>query len=190
MDQTVAIIYGFTEGQWHGKRLRKLLRSQGYRLIKRPERADVVIAHSGGCFDVPQLQDHTLLVLIDPPYWPERELFTRAHHMSLQMLRAIRPGNRPLFHLSKTLHNFMYLVRHARTNRRLVYRSKTFDLEREVTHLRTILVRNANDPWLTPHLDKLLELNPHLEVARMPGDHDDCWQHPEPYLNLIQAYRD
>jgi len=190
VDQTVAIIYGFTEGQWHGKRLRRLLKRQGYHLTANPAQADIVIAHSGGCFDVPQLQDHTLLLLIDPPYWPERELYTRAHHMTLQLLRAVRPGNQPLHHLNKTLHNCWYLIRHARTNRRMVYRSKTYDLEREITHGRTILVRNANDPWLTPHLDSLRKLNAHLDIKRLPGDHDDCWLHPEVYLNLVQAYHD
>lgn len=180
-------MYGFTEGKWHGKRLRQCLRRHGYRIARRPDRADIVIAHSGGCLDTPILPESTILMLVNPPYWPGRHLLSRAHNMVLQLLRAVEPGNQPMFHITKTFRNLFYLFWHGATNFRMVRESFIFNLEDEVRHQRTILVRNENDPWLTPELDQLVQINPHVQIVRLPGDHDNMWLHPEPYVNLLQS---
>ena len=189
MAKTVAFIYGFTEGQWHGKRFRRLLRDHNYTITKEVTEADIVIAHSGGCFDVPKLKKQALLILINPPYWPERSLQVRSHAMTKQLIGAVRPGNQPFYHTHKTARNLTYLVRHARTNRYMMSRAKTFNLASEAIHVNTILVRNSNDPWLTSSLDYLQSKNPNLRIVRMSGDHDDCWLHPERYINLLQSKR-
>jgi hypothetical protein len=183
--KTVAFIYGFTEGKWHGKRFRRVLREHGYTVEEDPAAADIVIAHSAGAFYVPLLNDAQRLVLINPPYWPERALHTRARNMTLQLLRDVRPGNQPFYHTHKTAHNLTYLVRHARTNRAIIRRAYHFNLEDEIRHPNTILVRTDDDPWLTPELDGLKKFNRHLQIHRMPGGHDDCWLHPEAYLQFL-----
>ena len=65
--------------------------------------------------------------------------------------------------------------------------SFNFDLESDVMHPHTIVVRNSNDPWITPKLNKLARLNPHMRIVQLPGDHDDIWLNPKPYIDLLQS---
>ncbi len=188
MSKTVAFIYGFTEGEWHGKRFRRLLRERGYEVVYKLSEADVIIAHSGGVYRLPdKLQPGQRLVLIDPPYWPERPVRLRAVRMVAHMVWSVRPGNAPFYQLHKTAWNFRYLVHHAELNRAMVRRANTYDLEQEITHPGTVLVHNATDPWLTPDLDGLQLINPSLRIVHIAGGHDDCWVHPERYINLLQS---
>jgi hypothetical protein len=148
----------------------------------------VVIAHSGGCYHVALgLRQEQLLVLIAPPYWPGRSLLLRSQSMTLQMLRAIRPGNEPIKQANKTLHNIFFLFWHAGKNLAILHRARKYDLEQELRHPKTILVRNQNDPWLTPNFRDLQRFNKQLKLIELPGDHDDIWLHPEPYINLIES---
>ncbi len=185
MTKTVAIMYGFTEGQWHGKHFRRLLRERGYKVIKNASEANVVIAHSAGCFYLPELAKQQQLILIDPPYWPEKSLSSRSRNMITQMALAVRPGNQPFYHVHKTAHNLAYLARHARTNREMLQMAPNFNLEAVILHCNTTLVHNSNDPWLTPYLGGLKQINSKLRIMHIPGDHDDLWLHPEPYIKLI-----
>lgn len=188
MGKTVALMYGFTEGQWHGRLFRKELSRRGYKLVADPHQADIVIAHSGGCYYVPlDLHPDQLVVLIDPTYWPHKSLATRARTMTLRLIRAIRPGNRPLYHLQKTTHNLGYLLRHGDKNQAMIRRAHKYNLEAEISHTRIILVRNHDDPWLTPDLKHLKKINPRLKLVELPGEHDDLWLHPDSYIDLIQS---
>ena len=185
----VYIVFGFTEGKWHGKKFGRALRKRGHSLARKITDADVIFAHSGGCYDVGPLRDNQLLILNNPTYWPGRSLAARAKNMLLQLLIAVRPGNRPLYHLYKSMHNIAYLPYHSRRNMFMTRRAQTFNLEQEITHHKTVLIRNNNDPWLTPDLHKLESLNPHLQIERLPGEHDDCWLHPNPYIDIMENYK-
>lgn len=188
MATTVAFIYGFTEGEWHGKRFRKVLRENGYEIVYNPHVADIIIAHSGGCYHVPiDLKPSQKVLLINPTYWPGKPLLLRALKMFGQLITAVRIGNRPLYQLQKTVHNLWYLVWHADTNRDMVKRAHKFELPVEIKHNPTTLVRNLHDPWLTPKLDDLKQINPQLRIVCMPGWHDHCWEFPEAYLHLLQS---
>lgn len=184
----VYLAYGYSEGKWHSKRLRRALKRRGYNIERSLKHADVVIGHSGGCYDIPALRDKQLLMLINPPYWPERSIAERVTTITWQLIRAIRPGNHPIYHAKKLWWHCIYFVIRRRHNHRIADRTITFDLATEVNHSRTILVRNNDDPWLTPDLGKLQTLHPHLQIKRLPGDHDDCWRHPDRYIDLIEAY--
>lgn len=186
---SVYIVFGFTEGRWHGKKFRRQLKRRGYNLARKLHAADVVIGHSGGCFDIPPLRDSQTLMLINPPYWPDRSLVERGSNMIGQIARSLTPNRYMVFHVNKTLHNGVYFVTHRRKNRSMARRARTFDLEQEVSHARTILVRNNDDPWLTPDLQLLQKNNPHLHLARLPGEHDDCWLNPSPYIDILEAYQ-
>jgi hypothetical protein len=80
------------------------------------------------------------------------------------LLRAVRRGNEPLFQLHKTARNIGYLVWHAGKNHAMVQRARKYELPAEAAHERTVLIRNKQDPWLTPNLDDLKQINPHLEI--------------------------
>ncbi|HET6924775.1 MAG TPA: alpha/beta hydrolase [Candidatus Saccharimonadales bacterium] len=186
--KTVAIIFGFTEGEWHGKRFRRHLREAGYEVIKKAADADIIIAHSGGCYYVPRdLTTTQQVMLIDPPYWPARTIVRRGNNMLLHMTLQVRPGNEPFYQVHKTARNIAYLVRHARTNLAMMRHARVFNLADNIAHPHTILVHNEEDPWLTPDLAHLKRINPYLRIHHLPGGHDDCWWHPEHYINLLQS---
>jgi len=188
MAKTVAFIYGFTEGKWHGHRFRKALQDKAYEILYNPRIADVIIAHSAGCYHVPiDLRHDQQVLFINPTYWPGKPLLFRAFKMFGQLVIAVRLGNHPLYQLQKTAHNLWYLVWHADSNRDMVKRAKKFELPVEIKHRHTTLVRNQHDPWLTPDLDDLKKLNKNLRIVHMPGWHDHCWEFPEQYLHLIQS---
>lgn len=187
MSVTVAFLYGFTEGAWHGKRFRKVLRRKGFKVIRDVHQADIVIAHSGGAFYVYSLRPEQQLVLFNPPYWPEKPVKTRAGNMVKHMVRSIRKGNAPFYQVHKTARNFVYLVRHARTNLDMLEQAYMFDLSKLITHTNTTLVHNTDDPWLTEDLDGLKKHNPHLSIIHKSGGHDDCWVRPERYIHLLQS---
>lgn len=185
--KSVWFIYGFAEGKWHGKRFRKVLRQRGFTIAATIPEADIIIAHSGGAFEVPELRDNQLLVLIGPPYWPGRAKVERGIAKIAQDFRATITGPGRFFNARKLIANSYYtLFEHKRTAQ-IVKDADTFDLEVEIKHSNTLLIRNNGDHWLTPDLTKLQKLNPHLKIHRLDGDHDDCWLRPARYIDLLQS---
>jgi hypothetical protein len=183
------ILVGFTEGKWHIKRFENGLRRHGFSLTTDMTEADCVITHSAGCYVIPPLAEHQILMLINPTHWPGRSLGRSAVVMIQQMLLSVRPGNYFWHHLRKSLHNVFYLVYRWGANWQIVRQAPVFSLEQSINHPRTILVRNQADPWLTPNLDVIQQQHPKLTIVRLPGDHDDCWLHPRPYIELLENYR-
>src|SRR5690242_9595538 len=64
----VYIAYGLSEGPKIGARLEATLREAGYEITRRLSQADAVIAHSGGCFTLPQTAAGKPTVIIGLPY--------------------------------------------------------------------------------------------------------------------------
>jgi hypothetical protein len=186
--KSVALLYGFSEGPWHGKKFSGQLRKAGYTITQHPREADIVIAHSGGAYFVPDLdlRREQRLVCINPTYWPGRPLWKRTLVMTGRFIGSIRPGNRPFYQLYKSLHNVSNLLLHFRTNCRIVARAKSFDLRTVITHPDTLLIRTYDDPWIQPNLEELVVLNPTLRIVEVVGEHDACWLNPTPYINLLQ----
>lgn len=185
--KTATILVGFTEGQWHRNRLRTALEKRGYSYVDDTQKADIIFAHSGGCYDVPlDLRPEQLVILINPTYWPGRSIVGRGVVMTGQMLRSMLPGYHPLYHTWKTLHNVVYLFVHIGQNLSIVHHVKRYKLDEELRHKNTILVRNKNDPWLTPNFRDLQRTHKSLKVVELPGNHEDCWLHPDRYIDLIE----
>jgi len=183
------IIYGFGEGSWHGRKFVEALNVRGISMTDDLQQANYVIAHSGGCFYVPPLRDNQLLMLIGAPYWPGRTLASRGGIMIMQMLAAMRPGNRPLYRFYNNFRHLVSLFASGRSNWRIARRAKTFQLEKEATHTNTIVVRNEHDPWITSELEALQKINPHLSLVSLPGTHLHCWEFPDMYIDLLEQYK-
>lgn len=53
------------------------------------------------------------------------------------------------------------------------------------TDRRVVLIRNQHDVYTTPAVAwKAGSSN--ITCISMPGEHDDCWYNPEPYIKLFQ----
>ncbi len=186
--QTVVIQYGIAAGQRQGVRLRKCLRQAGYEVIRDPAKADIILAHSAGCFELPLAPTTQKLLLINPSYWPGRTPWQRGRKRIRSNLRY-RKYNYPLaYWLQRNAWGWFYLLRDLKRSRWIFKHVYEYDLEQAIRNHRAILVRNDDDDWLTDDLDYLDEANPGLTIVRIPGDHDDLLFNPAPYVALLRRF--
>lgn len=183
----VCIVPGFTEGHGTSRELRKLLVEQGFTISKKPEQADIVIAHSGGCFVIPEQATPKLTILINVPYWPrkytavsicEKITTTFIESLSRHTLRQW---------LMKLYQGSMYGMR-MRHNLEMLIGTKQGTLWKR-TDLHTIVIRNMQDMFCTPDL-KILPFATKPLFLELPGSHDDCWDNPKAYAAIIQKYHE
>jgi len=186
MSQKVKICYGVFSGERNGRRLRKALRSAGYAITKHTEEADIIIAHSAGCFWLPEAPSRQKLLLIDPVYWPGKTIKERIRHKARTNFRFRTYGYATRYWLAKNLWGVYYAVRDAARTTRIRQHAEQYDLEQIIRGHRALLVRNNDDAWLTPELGKLQKINPHLIIKHLPGEHDDWYFNPQPYVDLLQ----
>jgi hypothetical protein len=187
MSKSVALIYGFAEGPLHGKKFTRALQTSGYEVVNNPAEADIVITHSAGCYYVPFLHNHQRILLINPTYWPGKSRRKRAIARIRFDLLHILPTRQGPYFLHKTMWNLFYAVTDSARNRDIIHRSGRYLLQASLDHHRTAIVRNTADPWLTPDVEHLRKAHPKVQIFHVPGDHDDCWLHPERYISLLQS---
>jgi len=185
--KTVAVLDGFAEGKWHSKKLRAELVNAGYTIAKDATKADIIIAHSGGCFYVPLNNTDQKVMLIGPPYWPDKSpARSMMEKIYLDMTYRMREQNF-LYFLQKTQWNIIYLIADIP---RALNIGKSVRLKKLVSLFnksRVIVVRNKDDAWCMPDLKSAL-INEKATFYELPGEHDDCWIHPKAYVDLLQAH--
>lgn len=185
MQKLVKIIYGVTEGPWHGKRLKKQLLEQGYGITEDIAKADYIFAHSGGCYEVVLASEWQKVVLVNPTYWPGKTMVQRARlkvwHDAVVYFRS----GLEWYWLKKAGHSLFYLFRYLPKWLDMSKKSKQVSFDGIFSHSNTLLVRNDHDPWLTSDLATLKESYPSIEIHTLPGYHDDCWYNPNPYVALL-----
>jgi hypothetical protein len=181
---TVCIIPGFAEG-WHTSwRLRKVLVSRGFAISKNPQTADVLIAHSGGCFVVPENHSAKLILLIGLPYWPGKSLAQCVIEKNIMALKtAIRTHALGTF-LRKLPWHVLYMINMIR-NVRMLGGYKSGAVWR-TNSPKTILVRNRYDANCTEDPGEF-KFQHNTALLSLPHEHDDCWDHPELYTDVVQS---
>jgi hypothetical protein len=176
-------IYGFCEGPRVGKRFEHILESGNFRVTRDVRRADIIIAHSGGCFVVPENNHAKLVLLIGLPCWPGKSTAKALRQkVWLDIITHQRNGLLAEW-LQKTGWHSWYFWNMA--NNRRMLRGMRAEAHRTATD--AVLVRNQNDVQCTPD-PRQLHFNYSPPLLSLPGQHDDCWLHPEPYIAIIQSY--
>lgn len=182
------IAYGWSEGPWHSRKIRKSLEEKGFGHASTAVDADIIIAHSLGCYLIPRGHRAKVIILIGLPYWPGRPVPLSVLRNTVENIRSsVRDGS--AWWLNKLLHNLWYiLVRpsasyDALTQRRLAFLPKA----RSSQHI--LLIRNSDDAFCHPHIEKMLPDDlgyAYLDMAEKL--HEDCWLNPDPYVKLIEKY--
>ena len=182
-EPTICILYGFCEGPLLGDRLRQAFINAGLRLITDPAQADIIFAHSGGGFFIPPHHRAHHIILVGPPYWPNRSLLVS---MGLKMWNDVHPGRRNcsfrrwLFELGCNLLYFWNMP----ANLRMLAGHQRGSIW-QVRAPRLTLVRNVHDVFLTPYLATIpFRQPPH--VVSLTGAHDDCYRNPQQYLSIVK----
>lgn len=178
---TIAIAYGLNEGPFMGRRLRRALHTAGFTVINDLVMADIIIAHSGGCFVLaPRPKQH--VVMIGLPYWPDRSMLgALARKVAADIKTHHREGELSYW-LHKTIWNSVYFWRMGNNIRMLRGRSSgAFWMYPNLT-----LVRNTHDAMCTPHIP-LGRFKHQPQFVELPGHHDDCWRMPTPIVRIVQS---
>ncbi|MDB5182703.1 MAG: hypothetical protein JWO47_487 [Candidatus Saccharibacteria bacterium] len=163
-----------------------LLKS-GYTLEKNIEKANIVIAHSGGVFFLPLTEKSQTIVLIGPPYWPGKPiLLCMAQKIHLDF-HARQQEKKLGYWFIKTFWNGIYTVIDLLRAYMLLSYVRKHDLKDRLPNKKIIIIRNKNDAWCSPDLMDIPHKNP-ITFFELPGEHDDCWIHPEPYIKILQKF--
>jgi len=178
---SVAIIYGLAEGGYHSRRLRRQLTANGFTTVKNPEEADIIIAHSAGCYLVP---DGKAKVVLHSgyTYWPGRRLSDSLRALLAAEYRMYGP----LRWFWRRTVNEVYLLklRHIVEMYHGWHDPGAF-LDQAHT-ARQIFIRNRDDSYCDA--EALMERSgaAHTYIS-LPGTHNHIWDEPEQYINLLKS---
>jgi hypothetical protein len=171
----IFISYGWPEGPWHGEKLAEVARSAGHTIVSSAEQAEIVIAHSGGCFMIDSIKRAKMIVLIGLPCWPGRSLLKSTFQKVKQDTK-----NRNFF-FKTSAHSWYCLTRIKRW--RAMYRNfKAFKLP---SHNDVYLVHNEFDTYLNQTIAQRLAKQRGWNYVEQTGGHDDLWESPDKYLQFI-----
>ena len=178
---TYAISFGLAGGPAHARRFNHYLQRVGFR--KTPiDKADIIIAHSGGTWLIPLTAKPRLVIYIGMPL---------AQTNPRQTWRAARMAMRQhgqLIHSRKTLiKNSYYLLLQPHRNFHMVRIAKT---AQPITFpdAKTIFISNHHDPWTRDENLQDFVKNSSWAFISMSGSHDDIWEHSEHYVDIINHY--
>jgi hypothetical protein len=172
--------YGLTSGPAHARQLTALLKKSGY-VPTEGERAHIIIAHSAGCWLIPQTAKPKIVMYMGMPLSQASPRHTWS--------RAIANNHRN--EVAQSLRMFListyYVLRQPRRNARIVRMAKS---GRPVIfpEASVIFIANQHDPW--PQSSQLQEYLATRDWAfiSLPGSHDDIGHHPERYTAIINHY--
>lgn len=187
MPVSVCIKYGFGEGDWHGKRLLRALRQTGYSVTRDAEAADVIISHSGGCFSLPANNPGQLIILIGPPYWPGKSpVFSIVQKIYRDFMDFARNKKLPRWFL-KTFWNLLYGTCYMPATIMISWSARKHNFYKALRQDQIVLIRNEHDAFCTPDIEQLPVAPDRFRYFHLPGQHDDCWENPEPYVQVLQS---
>jgi hypothetical protein len=181
-EPSFAISYGLGGGTLHARQFNRRLRQAGYHKARQLQEADIIIAHSGGCWLIPKTAQPRLVVYIGMTLAQERPSQTFLANKAL-MAKHSRRARR----LKTMAKNTYYILRQPRRNMNMVRQAKT---AKPVVFpdCPTVFIANRHDPWpkdrqIQNYLDRY-----DWAFINLPGAHDDIWEHPERYIAIIDHY--
>src|SRR3989344_1103075 len=183
---TYAFSFGFLAGQGHGRMLGKLLRREGYVQARDLEQADIIVAHSAGCWMIPLTAKPKLVIFIGMPLAqssPSRT-FVRANRQKMRsLMKSLQLTRASQLIFYSTYYGFTQISR----NRNIIRTAKHAQPV-VIPTAKHIFIANRYDPW--PHAKKLQSYidKYNWTFVSMPGVHDDIWQQSNRYMAIINYY--
>ena len=181
-----AISYGFLGGPFTGHKLRRLLRQSGCTPASNLTEADIIIAHSAGCWLVDAGARPRLIMYVGMPLAQAnaKQTFGQANRRNIW---AIAWHGHFLSGLQIGLCSLYYGLRQPRRNLGIIKMTKSA-LPYTSATAQTIFVANQYDPWpQSPRLATYLAGQSWAFIG-LPGSHDNIWEQPERYVEIINHY--
>lgn len=183
---TFALSYGFVEGAAHGRKISRMLKKAGFEPAKSLAKADVIIAHSAGCWLLPENAKPQLMIYIGMPLplTSAQKLWLKANWMNIKSFLA-KGHVLKMFRVAAL--NTYYALRHTRRTIDIIQGVKTAK-PTVFKGALTIFIANQHDPW--PHSAKLSDYIEREDwtFLSLPGAHNNIWIHPAYYVDIIKNY--
>lgn len=178
---TYTIYYGLAGGPIHSRSLRAELVKAGFTSAPK-DQGDIIIAHSAGCWQIPATSKPKLVVYIGMPL--ANEAPSKTWRKATKMALIKNPVMRTLKIYAK---NTFYILTQPRRNLKIIT-SASSSSPVIFKNVPTIFIANQFDPW--PISSKLDEFTFSKECIfiNLPGSHDDLWDHPDNYVDIIKKY--
>lgn len=183
------ISYGFLGGKPHSKHMRQLLEARGFVPASSMQAADIIVAHSAGCWLLKDFMRAKLILLVGMPlqHGHTARMFMKANKANGQVFWR----NHHLWHGMRIFFwSTAYGILQPRRNIRIVHstnkRTNAFPIFSPKQQV--VFVANHFDPW--PHSPELRELVASQPFAflSMPDSHDNIWEMPGYYVEVLEHY--
>lgn len=183
--KSVAIVHGWAGGKWHVRRFVRALNESGFETRKRQAKADIIVAHSTGCYRLKENTQAKLILLIGPPYWPSKSILHRLlkkkRHDTHHRLR----NEGLLFTINKLLFEIIYIILKPSYTFIALKHHRYLHFLELIKNKPVVLIRNAEDYFCSPEIEKAVKDYKNVRYVELPGGHDDFMTNPGPYVDLI-----
>lgn len=178
----VYIIPGLFEGKLTAQSMRRELLARGFSVTNDAQAANYVITHSGGHLLLGTPPSRQKLLIIDPTFPNERTILASTLHHAFYDIRTVLGQGLYRFYIVKTLLNILYMFVGVFHTIKLSqqWRSPRHSIEYWRKRSNTILTFSDDDSWGAK--PKIVAKN----VYFFHTNHDDCWQNPGKYVDLLQ----
>lgn len=183
----VAVIPGWAGGKWHTRQFEKTLIEHGYKITARID-ADVIIAHSVGCYDLPAKTPARYYILIDPPYWPGKSILRRFAEKQRQDNRHLRDTLGRRYLARKFIWGAWYVITRPRYIYLAVASKSDLNFLNGLKDKNVLVVRNQSDQMCAPEIKVALAAYPWVYFTEVPGEHDDYYTNPTAYIPLLPKH--
>lgn len=176
----VALIYGYSEGPRIAKKFQAILGSLGHTLVN-VDKAQVIIAHSGGSYMVPDKHSAKVVMLVDVPYYDSHWSFIN------KLFKRVMGEGLSVSALNKLGWNSWYMISQYKRGSQM----KKLVINGVFTGVKgkkVLLVRNSQDIFGTLAQDKKEAQRNGWAAEKLPGTHDDIWTNPKAYIKLAEKY--
>jgi len=180
----VAIKQGWAGGAWHTSQFENAVSAAGF-AITDIAHADVIIAHSIACYDLEQKTPATYYILIDPPYWPGKSIIGRFIEKQKLDNHTLVKKYGWKYLLLKIFWGTIYVVSRPRYTEMAFKNAGQLDFLGKLKDKKVLIIRNQQDYICSPEIHIPLATYPHVFYRTIPGEHDDYYTNPQPYIDLI-----
>ena len=184
INPAIFLYHGFCEGPYISQHFVQSLISAGFQTVEDPEQADILIGHSGGCFQIPTTSHARLVVYVGYPWWPGRSLINALYRKNRREHAVSRRKGTTRQWWKKFLWNSIYFWNMSRNFSMWQAMKRGPEALR---YSRVLCIRNKDDDCCTSAIWKVPELK-QCAFLSARGEHDHLWVHPDVYAVMIKAY--
>jgi hypothetical protein len=183
--KSVCILYGWSEGSWHGRKLRHNLKTLNFLITKKATEADIIISHSGGAFLIPANHRASLILMIGLPNWPRHPVL----RLPLKIAQDIRYLKSKRHFFIKTFFNLAYIIFKVLYNTKIWLGWRKPSLPTSHAACKVVALRNEHDAFMHAKTSlKQAEDNGWVGLTLLGASHDDVWLNPQPYTQILEKF--